>query len=118
MVLWMWLALVLLAPNTWAGGKEKKALLYFFVITITFVAGALLAQGRNFSYDRDAVYFLAYVFNGLETLIAWKATSGLEFDHEIPSLQYGFLYSAVACLLNLVVIIDFYNTCLRHKERS
>ena len=97
-------------------GRTQKALLYFSVITITFVAGVLLAQGRNLSYERDAVYFLAYAFNGVETFIGMQVTAALEHDRTIPNLHVGFLYTAVACLLNLVVMIDFYNTCLRHRE--
>ena len=98
-------------------GRKKKALLYFGVITLTFVAGVLLAHGRNLNYDRDGVYFLAYCFNAGETGIGWLLTRHLEFDHHIPHLHVGFLYSAVACLLNLVVVIDFYNTCKRSTDK-
>lgn len=97
----------------WLIGRRKKAVLFFTVITVTFFLGVLLAQGRNLSYDRDRVYFLAYVWNLGETGFGWLVTRHLEYDKAIPHLQVGFLYAAVASLLNLVVVIDFFNTCTR-----
>ena len=97
-------------------GRKRKALLYFSVITATFLAGVFLAQGRNLSYSRDGVYFLAYVCNAAETGIGWLFTRHLERDHTIANLRVGFLYTAVACLLNLVVIIDCLNTCNRTRR--
>jgi hypothetical protein len=97
----------------WLIGRRRKAILYFLAITLTFVTGLLLAKGRNFNYERDGVYFLAYMFNGIETLIAWAATSGLERTEPIRFYHLGFLYSAVASLLNVVAMMDFLSTCSR-----
>ena len=97
----------------WLIGRRKKALLYFATITATFVTGIVLAHGRNFSYERDPVYFLAYMFNGIETGLAWALTSGLERTYAIRFYHLGFLYSAVACLLNVVAMMDFLATCGR-----
>jgi hypothetical protein len=99
----------------WLIGRRKKAILFFAVVTLTFFVGVALAQGRNLSYERDRVYFLAYVWNLGETALGWLMTRHLEYDKAIPALHIGFLYSAVASLLNLVVIIDFFNTCTRKK---
>jgi hypothetical protein len=94
-------------------GQRAKALLYFLTITLTFVLGIALAEGRNLSYERDGVYFLAYMFNGVETGLGWLLTHRLEPTHEIRFLHLGFLYSAVACLLNLVAMMDFVAICSR-----
>ncbi|MHC4341578.1 MAG: DUF6677 family protein [Planctomycetota bacterium] len=100
----------------WIIGRRGKALLYFVVITATFLLGVLLAEGRNLDYERDKIYFLAYVFNLGETLLAWFLAQGLVRDHAIPYLQVGFLYTAVAGLLNLVAMMDFISTCIRSAE--
>ncbi|MHC4954007.1 MAG: DUF6677 family protein [Planctomycetota bacterium] len=97
----------------WILGQRQKAILYFATITVTFVIGIVLADGRNFNYQRDGVYFLAYMFNGIETLLAWVSTKHLERTAPIPRLQLGFLYSAVACLLNVVAMMDYIATCAR-----
>jgi len=97
----------------WLIGRRAKAVLFFTVITVTFLAGVLLAEGRNLSWDRDWVYFLAYGFNAGETLLGFLLTRHLEVTHKIPYLQIGFLYTAVACLLNLVAMMDFASTCSR-----
>jgi hypothetical protein len=109
------LLLAFLVPGGghWLLGKRKKAALLFVTITACFLAGAALAQGRNFDYDREWIYFIAYMFNAGETLLAVLLTSGLELDHTIPYLQVGFLYSAVGGLLNLVAAMDFVSTCYR-----
>ena len=100
----------------WMLGQKQKAILYFTTITITFLIGVALARGRNFNYERDAVYFLAYSFNGLETWLAWIGTRNLARTELIPYYQLGFLYSAVACLLNVVAMMDFLATAMRFGQ--
>ncbi|MEM8884795.1 MAG: DUF6677 family protein [Planctomycetota bacterium] len=97
----------------WLIGRRAKAVLYFVTISVTFFAGFLLADGRNFNYERDAVYYLAYMFNGLQTMVCYLTTQGLERNEPIRFLQLGFLYSAVASLLNVVAMMDFLAICSR-----
>jgi hypothetical protein len=109
-------AWVLPGLGHWIIGRRSKAILFFATITTCFVLGVILAHGRNLSYERDAVYFLAYMFNAGETGLGWLLTGGLELTHEIPYLQLGFLYTGVACLLNLVAMMDFIATCTRNAD--
>ncbi len=97
-------------------GRRAKALLYFATITITFLIGTALAEGRNLSLDRDPIYFGAYLFNAGETAVGWLLTRHLELDHKIRFLQLGLTYTAVACLLNVVAMMDFVTTCGRSTE--
>jgi hypothetical protein len=94
-------------------GRRAKALLYFATITLTFLAGTALAEGRNLSLERDPIYFGAYLFNAGETAVGWLLTRHLEVDHKIRFLQLGLTYTAVACLLNVVAMMDFVATCGR-----
>jgi hypothetical protein len=96
----------------WIIGRRSKAVLYFLTITATFVLGVLLAQGRNLDFDRDFVYFLAYGFNLGETVITYFLAQDLVRDHSVRFLQMGYLYAAVAGLLNLVAMMDFISTCI------
>ncbi len=116
------LALVLawLVPGLghWVIGRRAKAVLFFAVITATFFAGILLAHGRNLNLERDSIYFWAYAWNGVETLIAWFFAQDLRLDHEIPHLVVGFLYSSVAGLLNVVVMMDVLTTGIRNGEEE
>ncbi len=94
-------------------GQRGKAALYFAVITVTFAAGTALAEGRNLSFERESIYFLAYMFSAGLTGLGWLLTRALELDHRIPFLQLGLTYTAVACLLNVVAMMDFVATCSR-----
>jgi hypothetical protein len=100
----------------WLIGRRAKGVLYFAAITATFLAGTALAEARNLSFEREPIYFLAYMFNGLETAVGWLLTRHLELGHRIPYLQLGLTYTAVACLLNVVAIMDFVATCARSAE--
>lgn len=115
-VLGLLAAWVLPGLGHWIIGRRGKAILFFATITTCFLLGVILAHGRNLSYERDAVYFLAYMFNAGQTALGWLLTRGLELTHEIPYLQLGFLYTAVACLLNLVAMMDFIATCTRNAD--
>jgi hypothetical protein len=115
-VLGLLAAWVLPGLGHWIIGRRCKAILFFATITTCFLLGVILAQGRNLSYERDAVYFLAYMFNAGQTALGWLLTHKLELTHKIPYLQLGFLYTAVACLLNLVAMMDFIATCTRNAD--
>jgi len=87
-------------------GRRGKGILFGTVILATFLAGLLLAEGRNLDYGRDKLYFIAYGWCGLPTLLGWFFTRNLERDHLIPFLNEGYLYTAVAGLLNAVAMMD------------
>ncbi len=114
------LVLAWLVPGLghWAIGRRAKAVLFFTVISTTFLAGVFLAHGRNLNFEKDSIYFWAYGWNGVETLIAWFFAQGLEIDHEIPHLVVGFLYTSVAGLLNIVVMMDVLTTGIRNGEEA
>jgi len=101
-------ALAWLVPGLghWVLGRRAKAILFFGVITACFVAGLVLAHGRNLDFDRDSIWFWAYGWNGLETLGASYLARGLDLDHRVPHLAVGYLYVAVAGLLNMVAMMD------------
>jgi hypothetical protein len=88
------------------------------VITATFLAGVLFAEGRNLSPARDPIYFLAYGFNAGETLLGWLFTHALALDHKVRWLNAGFLYSSVASLLNVVALMDLIELFSRRKQES
>ena len=96
----------------WLLGRRGKALLYFALITFTYVFGIWLAAGRNVRLDQDTMdlYFFGESFCGGFTLVAWWLTRGLELVFEQPLLDAGLLFSTVAGLLNLCVMVDVYET--------
>jgi hypothetical protein len=94
-------------------GRKPRATVFFFAVTLTYLAGMALADFGNVSLERHTYYFLAHVFNGGETILAWLLTMGVVEDHVpthfgIHTGDIGILYTAVASLLNLIVIMDAY----------
>jgi hypothetical protein len=96
----------------WLLGRRGKALLYFTLIAFTYAFGIWLAAGRNVRLDQDTMdlYFFGESFCGGFTLVAWSLTRGLELTFEQPLLDAGLLFSTVAGLLNLCVMVDVYET--------
>ena len=92
-------------------GRRPQAAVFFFAVTLTYFAGMALADYGNVSIERHSYYFLAHVFNGGETLVAWLLTRGVVEDHVpmhfgIHTGEIGILYTAVASLLNLIAMMD------------
>jgi hypothetical protein len=92
----------------WYLGYRKKGIFYFVVITALFVAGMAIADFRNISYERHPVFFLAYAFYGGASLVAEVATHGLRMVGQLTREDVGCLYSGVAGLLNILVLIAAY----------
>ena len=94
-------------------GRRTQAAVFFLAVTLTYFAGMALADYGNVSLERHGYYFLAHVFNGGETLLALLLTRGLIEDHVpthfgIQTGDIGVLYTAVASLLNVIVMMDAY----------
>ena len=90
-------------------GRRTQALVFFLTITGPFFLGMWLADFSNVSTEHHAYYFLAQIFNGAETLVALVLTRGYLIDHVprhfgMDTLPVGVLYTAVASLLNIIVM--------------
>jgi hypothetical protein len=92
-------------------GRRPQAVVFFMAVTVTYFGGMFLADFGNVSLERHTYYFLAHILNGGETLVAWLLTRGVtptEVPRHfgIPTGEIGILYTAVASLLNLIVMMD------------
>jgi hypothetical protein len=88
-------------------GKKNKAVLYFCVITVLYLCGFFMAEFTNLSIERHPIYFYAtYMFIASYSFIGLFTTGAMHVTHHIKLLDLGCLYTSVACLLNLLVIID------------
>ena len=91
-------------------GRRGKGLLYFGLITFTFLFGMWLGDFRAVSADNFRIYLLAQSFFLGGTGPALLLCSGLELDHPMPFLEAGVLFTSVAGLLNVCVMVDVYET--------
>ncbi len=95
----------------WLLGRRGKALLYFVLLTFTFLCGMWLADFRNVRTDDDFwLYFVGESFLGGLAFPALWLTKGLELVRSQPRLDVGLLFSTVAGILNVCVMVDVYET--------
>lgn len=92
----------------WYLGRRKKAAFYFLIITATFLAGMAIADFRNINLDRHPFFFITYAFYAGAAIVAQLATQALPLVQPLANNDVGCLYSAVAGLLNILVMIDAY----------
>lgn len=93
----------------WYIGRRSQAVFYFLVITALFLAGLAIADFRNVHAGRHPYYFWGtYIFDGGATLAAYGLTYDLPMVRPLELLDVGCLYSAVAGLLNLLIMIDVF----------
>ena len=98
-------------------GRRKRALFLGGIVVVLFVAGLFLGGFRNISpFDRHPIWALAHLFGGGMSGIATAATHGLSLDAELPFYSVGCLYSATACLLNILLMVDVFD--LLHKTNA
>lgn len=91
-------------------GRRGKFVLYFTLITFAYVFGMWLADFRNVSLEKHPLHFLAQIFYGGATIPAMLLTKHLALESVNPGLDAGVLYTSVAGLLNLCVMVDVYET--------
>lgn len=94
------------AGHIWLGRKDRGLLLGAIVVVL-FVAGMALSDFRNISpFERHPIWGAAHMFGGLLTALATGATWNLQIERDLPYYHVGCLYSAVATLLNLLLMVD------------
>ena len=104
-------------------GRRGKAILYFTLITFVYFFGMWLGDFRNLNRELFPLHFYGEVLYGGATVplmfftqdllleasdAARDAVSGIGLA--FSTLEVGVLYTTVAGLLNLCVMVDVYET--------
>ena len=111
-----WVLAVLLAwavPGLghWYLGRHGKAAVFFVCVLGLFLAGWAMGQYKIVD-SRDTLPFVAQILTGLVTLVANYVGVGLRAAGPAMPVsamfQSGLVYTLVAGLLNLLVMLDAY----------
>ncbi|MFO0981237.1 MAG: DUF6677 family protein [Planctomycetota bacterium] len=109
-----WIALLLtwIAPGLGHHylGHKPKAILFFVLVTFLYAFGMVLSHFLNVSPERHWIYYLAEIPYGGATLLATLLTRSLKMVAFNPWHDVGLLYTSVAGLLNIIVMVDIYET--------
>lgn len=92
-------------------GRAWPGLFVFLAIVPLYVGGMALAGYENVSWVRHPIYFwAAHVWGGVLTGAAAFATQHVEPSGG-PDRSVGELFTAIACLLNVIAIADVWSRC-------
>ncbi len=111
------LAWLMPGAGHFALGRRGKALLYFVLIVGTFVAGWLASGRENVFFERGRWHVLVQIGTGAPAFLL--ALIGRAAEPKLTVMS-GFeictLYTTVAGLLNVLVVMDAVMTSLRLRK--
>ena len=89
-------------------GRRVKAAVFFVLITASFVYGLSLGEFKNVYPERYPAGFFGQVFAGIPALAGLALNYAMpgQVDEGEPTFDLSFVYTCVAGLLNLLLIID------------
>lgn len=96
-------------------GRRGKAVYFFSLISAAYLLGLILADFCCVNIDRFPWHYAGEIFYGGATLITQSLTRDLLVGGFNRFLEHGTLITTVAGLLNVVVMVDFYETWARKK---
>jgi hypothetical protein len=96
-------------------GYKAKAVYYFVLVTLTFLLGVALSKGCSVSPGRYPWHYVGQIFYGGATLITQLLTASVKIGEFNKFLDYGTLITTVAGLLNIVIMVDFFETWARKR---
>ena len=104
----------------WLLGRRQKAVLYFCLIVATFLAGWLISGRQNVYFDRGRWHALLQMGTGVITFIIGLMTrEAAEPELTVMhTFEIGTLYTMVAGLLNVLVVMDAVLASLRLRRPS
>ena len=100
-------------------GRRQKGFLFLVLIVSTFVAGWIIGDCANVYFERGRWHMLAQSGAGLPAFLI-----GLGRDAPEPKatvmhdFEIGTLYTMVAGLLNVLVVMDAVMTSLRLRRKT
>jgi len=94
-------------------GRRAKGLLVGSVLCATFLLGVLLAERAVVQRERDLYFWSGEVLCGLPALVATVVNAGVRVTRDIAYAEMGLLFTTVAGLLNVLLVIDAYTTAER-----
>lgn len=96
-------------------GIKDKAVYYFVLINITFFLGLVLSGFCCVNIDRFPWHYIGEIFYGGATLIVQALTAEIKIGSFNRFLDYGTLMTTVAGLLNVVVMVDYFETWVKKR---
>ncbi|GJM21101.1 MAG: hypothetical protein DHS20C15_10160 [Planctomycetota bacterium] len=106
------LAWVLPGLGHLAQGRRGKALYFGCLVLLMYALGILLGEGASVSATRYPYHFYGQSLAGLPVLIG-NMLGSTPAGETILRLELGVLFSTVAGILNLVVMVDVYEFARR-----
>ena len=106
------LAWVLPGLGHFAQGRRGKALYFGVIVLLMYALGILLGEGASVSAARYPYHFYGQALAGLPVLIG-NMLGAAPTGETVLRLELGVLFSTVAGILNLVVIVDVYEFARR-----
>lgn len=99
-------------------GRHAKAAYFGVLILATFAVGLWLGDGLCVNTAKFGIYLIAQIWIGAPTLITLQATRFDRIVDDVPYLDSGLLFTAIAGLLNLVVLVDLVEIHLKEREAA
>jgi hypothetical protein len=103
----------------WVVGRRDRAVFFGVQILGLFLAGLVLSDFRCISpLDRHPVWAVIQVPCGGPMLLVAALTAKLQIAGDSVTYSTGCLYTAVACLLNVVALCDLYDLTEPAERRA
>lgn len=100
-------------------GRWRKALLYFVLIVSTFLAGWVISGYENVYFARGRSHVLLQVGAGIVTFLLGLGREAAEPKFTVMRyFEIGTLYTMVAGLLNVLVVMDAVLTSIRLRRTT
>jgi len=100
-------------------GRKQKALLFFCLIVATFLAGWFISGCENVYFARGRWHTLVQMGAGVITFIIGLPGTAPEPGRTVMhTFEIGTLYTMVAGLLNVLVVMDAVVTSIRLRRTT
>ena len=100
-------------------GRKAKAVMFFVLIVGTFLAGWMISGRENVWFERGRLHMLAQLGGGLLTFVLGLGRSPADPKEAVMHVfEIGTLYTMVAGLLNVLVVMDAVTTSLRLRRNA
>ncbi len=100
-------------------GRKDKALLYFVLVLGTFIAGWIISDFRNVYFEQYRWHMFLQMCSGVVAFVIGISGEVAEPKMTVMRLfEIGTLYTMVAGLLNILVVMDAVVISVRKRRET